>query len=374
MYSEQNQTNKRKYVDMLNAIATLSRLSSQSSVPYVGYRESENIFCEAFDAENISRVDCSADAAKDKVGIGIKTFIEGNGKSFQKVAEFNKDMELYRGKSPKEIIETIANLRNERIEVTKRIYGLEKMIYHCVVRNNGIIKIFECNMDLIDIKSIKKILVTGKNTITFSDKLNDYNFNLSKSTLYKRFITENVLEEISVNILENPYEIIADLLNNKSNLRFAPIIESKEHIFLPLYSDKGGRNVPERSGLNQWNANGRARDYDEVYIPIPAWVHRSFLGFFPARDVSFNLRLPDGNTLSAKLCQDGSKALMSNPNKELGKWILRQVMNLGEGELLTYEKLEELGVDSVVIYKDSECEYSIDFATLGSYDIFKQNL
>lgn len=374
MYSEQNQTNKRKYVDMLNAIATLSRLSSQSSVPYVGYRESENIFCEAFDAENISRVDCSADAAKDKVGIGIKTFIEGNGKSFQKVAEFNKDMELYRGKSPKEIIETIANLRNERIEVTKRIYGLEKMIYHCVVRNNGIIKIFECNMDLIDIKSIKKILVTGKNTITFSDKLNDYNFNLSKSTLYKRFITENVLEEISVNILENPYEIIADLLNNKSNLRFAPIIESKEHIFLPLYSDKGGRNVPERSGLNQWNANGRARDYDEVYIPIPACVHRSFLGFFPARDVSFNLRLPDGNTLSAKLCQDGSKALMSNPNKELGKWILRQVMNLGEGELLTYEKLEELGVDSVVIYKDSECEYSIDFATLGSYDIFKQNL
>ncbi|MBN1072079.1 NgoFVII family restriction endonuclease [Clostridium botulinum] len=370
-----NKINKIKYKNMLTAMATLSKLSSESSIPYLGYREVENIYCKAFDAENISRVDCSADAAKNGIGIGIKTFIEGNGKSLQKVAEFNKDMDMFRGKTPREVVNIISNLRNERINATKRIYGLTNMIYHCVVRSVGQIKVFECPMDLINIKTIKNISFSSKNTITFEDDLNEYSINISKSTLYKRFLTKDVILEFSVKILQDPYEVITNLLNtDRAILKFAPIVEEKEHIFLPLYSDRGGRNVPEKSGLNQWNAGGRKRNPDEVYIPIPAWIHQRFNGFFPSKDKAFDLILPDKNVISAKVCQDGGKALMSNPNQDLGKWILRNVMNLGEQELLTYERLAELGVDSVVIYKENSEKYSINFTTLGSFDRFKEEI
>ncbi|GAB6169549.1 hypothetical protein JCM1393_20090 [Clostridium carnis] len=367
--------NRNKYINMLRAMGALSRLSSESVIPYLGYREVENIFCRVFNAKNLSRGDCSADASKNGVGIGIKTFLEGNGRTLQKVAEFNRDMGLFSGKTPKEIVITISELRNERINATKRIHALSSMIYHCVVRQEGKIKVYECPMDLIDIKAIKNIKFSGKNTITFEDNINEYSINLSKSTLYKRFRTENVILETDVEIILDPYELITNLLiGGSEGLSFEPIIHEKEHIFLPLYSDRGGRQVPEKSGLNQWNAGGRARDFNEVYIPIPAWIHKVFCGFFPNRDVPFKLVLPDGNELSAKICQDGGKALMTNPNQALGKWILRQVMDLNEGELLTYDRLEELGLDSVVIYKEDEETYSINFTEIGSFDKFQQEL
>ena len=48
-------------------------------------------------------------------------------------------------------------------------------------------------------------------------------------------------------------------------------IQPKEEnfIILPLYSVRDN-NVPTKSGLNQWNAAGRKRHPNEVYIPIPS--------------------------------------------------------------------------------------------------------
>lgn len=115
---------------------------------------------------------------------------------------------------------------------------------------------------------------------------------------------------------------------------------------------------------------GRPRDLNEVYIPIPAWIHKKFPNFFPPRDTPFNLHIPSGEVLSAKVCQDSSKALMTNPNQKLGQWLLRGVLNLREGELLTYEKLERIGLDSVTVYKISEGEYGIDFTKAGTYEKF----
>ena len=86
----------------------------------------------------------------------------------------------------------------------------------------------------------------------------------------------------------------------------------------------------------------------------------------------FKLKLPNGNELSAKVCQSDNKALMSNPNLELGKWLLREVLNLKEGELLTYEKLQVIGVDSVEVYRLSKNTYKIDFRPIGFYDEFKE--
>ncbi|MGR5962267.1 hypothetical protein ACT7DN_15370 [Bacillus paranthracis] len=126
----------------------------------------------------------------------------------------------------------------------------------------------------------------------------------------------------------------------------------------------------KKSGLNQWNAAGRLRNPNEVYIPIPVWIHKVFPTFFPPRDESFDLSLPDKAILSAKVCQENSKALMSNPNSALGEWLLRKVMDLKEKELLTYEKLETLGIDSVAVYKHGDTDYSIDFCEIGTYDEF----
>ena len=74
--------------------------------------------------------------------------------------------------------------------------------------------------------------------------------------------------------------------------------------------------------------------------------------------------------MSAKVCQDNSKALMSNPNSALGKWLLRDVLNLPEREMLTYDKLQAIGLDTVVIYKTDNKTYDIDFTRIGSYEKF----
>lgn len=131
--------------------------------------------------------------------------------------------------------------------------------------------------------------------------------------------------------------------------------------------------VFEKSGLNQWNAGGRKRDFGEVYIPIPSEIHRQFSNFFPPRDEHFSLKIPTGEVFSAKVCQDNSKALMTNPNKALSDWLLRKVFQVAEGELLTIEKMEKLGFDSVIIIKEDNGNFKIDKAKSDSYELFINN-
>ncbi len=364
----QPKTQQEYYERLLKAVGSLSRLFSEAPEPYLAYRATENLFCKAFEAENLSRSDASADASKNKIGFGIKTFLDARGKSMQKVAEFNSDHPLFHALPIEEKIKKIAELRNERLQTTKRIFGLDNIIYHCVTRQVGKIVVYETPAPLIKIDEIKNIKING-NSIQFSDPSAEYSFSVSKSTLYKRFITENILLEVPVQILDDPFSQIEKLIA-EGEITFAPI-KVLPHVFLPLYSMRGGtKHVQEKSGLNQWNAAGRPRDPNEIYIPIPAWIHAKFPNFFPSRDVAFELTLPDRTTMSAKVCQDNSKALMSNPNSALGKWLLRDVMNLKDKELLTYDKLQTIGLDTVVIYKIDNHTYDIDFTKIGSYEKF----
>lgn len=373
------------YSKMLRNTGSLSRLFSESESPFLVSRSVENIYCEAFNAENLGRSDCSADAKYQNKGIGLKTFLHGNGRTLQKVAEFNRLSNLYRDKTAKELITTVAQLRNERIEFTKRAHEMDSIIYHCVTRLPNRILVFEEPMDVIDIKNIKS-LKQSSNTITFEDGIHEYSFNITKSTLYKRFIMGSPMFEIEVEILAHPYLALENLQQQipvatptspmiaEEQMEFVTFEErrSDEFVILPLFSDRGiERNVPERSGLNQWNAKGRPRDPNEIYIPIPKWIHNVFEGFFPPRDSSFQLQVPSGKFLDAKVCQDNSKALMTNPNKVLGEWLLRDVMDLDERELLTYEMLEALDIDSVIVTKQGENTFKIDFCEVGTYDNFK---
>lgn len=369
----QNRDQLDYYKRLLKILGSLSNLFSKSSSPYLVPRLTETLFCRSFMAQDLSRSDVSADAMKENIGIGIKTFLDNNGRTLQKVAEFNKTKALYSGiPSLDEKIAKISELRNERIEVTKRAYGIDTMEYHCLTRKVGQILIFDLPMNLVDIRNIRSIS-QRENVITFTDGIEEYSFNESKSTLYKRFNTPGNAIIIPTEIISDPFEALERYLGQSFNeLVFDPIKEEQEHIFLPLYSTRDGE-VPERSGLNQWNAGGRERNSDEAYIPIPAWIHRIYPGFFPPRDTHFNLVLPDNSVMEAKVCQDNSKALMSRQNRDLGKWLLRDVLQLREGELVTKEKLDEIGLDSVVIYKEEPGVFSINFTRTGSYENFERN-
>jgi DNA (cytosine-5)-methyltransferase 1 len=362
------------YYNSLIMVGGLSKLFSDSDSPYLNYRATENLFCEFLRAKNVSRVDCSVDAIKDKVGIGIKTFLNKNGHTSQKVAEFNKEGYRFRGKDPLEAATIVSKMRNERIEVTKRIYGLREVIYHCIVRDIGKIIIFECKMDLVNIGDIS-VTSSDKSSIHFNDGKNEYTLNLSKSTLYKKFKTENILAELSVNILDNPYESVTEVGQvAEGQISYYTNREYDDYIILPLFSDRGERHVPPKSGLNLRLASGRKRHEDEVEFRIREEIKGKARNFFPPRDTPFLLNLPDGQAINAKVCQDGEKAIMSNPNSALGNWILRQVLNINGNDVVTYEYLEELGIDSVVIYKNNSGEYSIDFKEPGAYDEFLQEI
>lgn len=114
-FNKQTKEEQALYIDLLSVTSALSNLYAESDIPFIYYRAMENIFCKAFNAENLSRSDVSADAGKDKVGIGLKTFLHNNGNTLQKVAEFNKESYLLKGLSNLELVRKVSEMRNERI-------------------------------------------------------------------------------------------------------------------------------------------------------------------------------------------------------------------------------------------------------------------
>lgn len=363
-----NRIDVDNYLKELQIVGSLSNLFSDSEIPFLHYRAVENIYCHSFDAENCSRSDISIDAKIRKTGVGIKTFIEGNKKTFQKIAEFDKQRNFYHGLSTSDKIRKIAELRNKRIEFTKITHGVNDFYYHCVVRSKNRIMLFEEIMPIIDIAKISEI-EENNNNIYFSDGIANYKFDISKSTLFKKFYTSDYFASIEVKILENPMEELRKLSLS------APSAVVSEILILPLYTFKRGTSikiVAEKSGLNQWNAGGRRRNPDEVYIPFPAEVRNIYESFFPDRNTPFDVELPDGNIISMKVCQDNGKGLMSNPNKALGKWLLRDVLKIPNGTLVTYDMLLEVGIDCV-IFEKRDSKYKIDFMDVGSYEKFLYN-
>lgn len=364
-FTTQSPEQQKEYEDFLKIAWSLSNLFSESTTPYLYYRVAERVFCRAFWADDLSRWDVSADAKKWNLWIWLKTFLAWNSNSLQKVAEFNKDKPSYSLLSPEMMIRKISELRNERINFTKRAHDIESTIYHCVVRDKGKFMIYEESMDLVDLDKIKNIKKRDS-SISFDDWIHEYSFSLSKSTLLKKFRTSPIEYVFDVTMLDDPLLELKKLVETlKWTTKEERIIWT---IFLPLYWSN--HFVYEKSGLNQWNAWWRVRDPNEVYIPIPAEIHHKFPWFFPSRDIKFNLRLPNGDIMPSKICQDGDKALMSYSNKELWRWILRDVLNLEEWELLTYEKLQTIGIDWVRIDKINDGTYEINFANSWHYEDF----
>ncbi len=378
-YELQPQYQKNNYKKMLSIIGNLTELFSESDCPYLPYRAHENIFCKYFEAENLARMDCSADAKKDRIGIGLKTWM---GQDDQKVAEFGRLRETFAGLSGIDLVRKIAEYRNERIRVTKNLHGIDTMIYHIVKRVPRAMQILEHSFEYINVDNLSLIPNRGNvNNTYFTDGRHTYHFSISKNTLYMIFENMHLLDTFEVEIMDDPYGFLMNLMHGEIEAeqedRMPEIVQCGDmqqlpQICLRLYSTKSDRTkfVAEKSGLNQWNAGGRRRNPNEVYIPYPAEDRERTLGFFPDRDTVFELKMPDGSVIPAKVCQQDNKAIMSNPNKILGEWLLRNVFELEEGTLLTYEMLQRFGIDSVIFTKHAELKYSVDFAEIGTYEHF----
>ena len=364
-YDKQPEENRESYKEMLRIIGSLSRLFSDAKEPYLAYRAHENIFCKYFGVENNARSDDSADAySKSGVGIGLKTWV---GNDDQKVAEFGRLRDSYKDLSGLALAKQIGRYRNKRILTTMNAHGLHEMLYHIVKRVPGAMCIYEAAFDTIDIDNIEVLEGRGLgNNIYFTDGKHTYHFSLSKNTLYMLFERLDLLDKIDVEITDDPFSLLSKIGESVSLMA-----EEKEKACLRLYSvGSDGKFVARKSGLNQWNASGRKRDENEVYIPFPAEDRKRMKGFFPPRDEHFTLILPDMSEITAKVCQQNGKAIMSNPNNALGKWLLRKVLELPPGMLLTYDMLKECNVDCVIFTKEGDHRYSADFGTLGTYEKF----
>ncbi|MCK5847718.1 MAG: hypothetical protein KAH01_00805 [Caldisericia bacterium] len=204
-----------------------------------------------------------------------------NGETFQKVAEFNSGRKLYESLELKAKVLEISELRNKRIDFTAKDQDLDDYIYHCVGRSDGKFLLFEEHMDKVDIQTLK-IINEKRGNIHFKDCKNEYRFNNSKSTLFKKFHFDS-FKDIEVEILENPLEMISTIQNQDI---FKNTVKTKYlgTIYLPLYGSKG--TVELKSSLNQWNASGRKRKSNEAYIPVQASIRKRTRSFSQTRTLN----------------------------------------------------------------------------------------
>jgi len=394
-----------EYGKLLQFAAKISRLFSDSAIPLIDYRFVEKAFVKVTGARDLSRKDISYDASlTDRRGVGIKTFRFSvkSGKKPEKIAEFTTDAKngIFAGLPPESIAMVVASLRNARMasDATEVGIGLDGSFYHCLLRVPGGALVHEETMELIDEGQIKPLSRSGKLLSRFPGALNDhvwftdgkknYSFNRSKNVLMQQFKLEPgfTSEIIQLPIQEDIWQFIQgdgfrDLLGEGSE-EIQGDIEYSEAVILPLYSSGNSplKEVPAKSGINQWNAGGRKRSFGEAYISIPRKVHQMKPGFFPERDQKFDLRLPSGEVVRAKVCQQGSKALMSDPNTVLCNWLFSTIdgdhsysqSRLSRGLPYTYDDLARIGKDSVRLTKiaGDDLVFELEFAAVGSYEDF----
>ena len=400
------------YARLLSAMASLSGLFSDNTSPYIDSRFVERLFAATTGGLDLGREDCSFDVLLDgRIGVGIKTFLGGMGNSkTEKVAEFTALARkgLFNVRDKRKLVERVTESRNSRILSDVAEYGidLDNCIYHCLIRLPNAALVHEEPYRLIDIANIRPTNSHGvgisewgeiSSGVHFTDGRSRYTFNISKNVLFKRFEFDRHQPLIPLSIHQNPLDILLKIVAEgskpktlavavdfgRSNGATDVLIAGVDYVVLPLYSVRNGE-VAEKSGINQWNAGGRARTFGEAYVSIPAEIHRRFPGFFPNRDTHFGLSLPNSNVVhQAKVCQDGGKALMTDPNFELGRWLIgvidpsipaKDFNGPVKGrQPFEYSDLVAIGKDSVRITKvqgELGSSYRAEFAPLGSYRDF----
>lgn len=391
------------YLDDLVKMSNLSRLFSESATPYLHSRFVERLFCFRSGSLDLGRRDISFDAiSSQKNAIGIKTYVAATTATskMEKVSEFTNFAKRgnFLDHSPESLAHKVSELRNLRLRSDLAELGAHSSysFYHCVVRVPGQIFFLEQPYDFVNIASlcptdrfgVKTTKFNDSGHVYFNDGNCDYSFNIAKNVLYKRFspVDSSVSAMADVNIRDSMQEILEklDSIPVRESICESPetpdsLEEKLEFVVLPLYSPSRKAVMPS-SGINQWNAGGRERAYGESYIPVPQRVHMLKPGFFPGRETPFLLKLPNGEVVTAKICQEGGKALMANPNNMLCKWLFSTIdgsfeastQRMASSRAYTYSDLESIGKDSVRVTKtpNKSWDFEIETAKLGAFEDF----
>lgn len=179
---------------------------------------------------------------------------------------------------------------------------------------------------------------------------------------------------------------------------------SKTCVVFPIFnlSRRGGvlpGQVPPKSGFNvrlgapKNKGSDTRRPKHEMYLPVPQSkaFHAEYPGFFGVRDGSpistinedgsylhkrnrdrsFKLTLiPSGVTLTAYLTGDNLKQIMSiDRQTDLGPWILEDVFQLADYELLDRKKLDELNLDCVRYTRLGNRHVGVEFIKATDEDL-----
>ena len=395
-----------KYIKRLTILGILSGLfkdldGENGKKPYLHYRNHEISFIDSFEVQGITRKDSAFDVIvrinDNSIGVGLKTWIHNSDYSNQKVAEFNKKSkelrELFDSNKDAELVYRISELRNSRIEDDKRLYETELDIYHFITRDNNFFYIIESNYEKIDIDNIRDIKKTDT-SISFNDGNNSYLFNMSKSTLFKKFDAserERILS-LPIYIHTDPFSILENVFNNTDsikipNLQLSESLEldaKEEFIILPLYNDDTYL-VNESSTFNaslgkpKTKGSNRPRPAYEAYAHIPVYIHYLYPYFFgfdaldrdSRNNSGFNLHLPNGEMIFAKITQDNGKSLQTNPQSILGKWLLFSIFGLKKYEKLTRNIIDEKEIDSIKVTKIDNQNFKVDVCNYLDYEKWK---
>lgn len=404
LWNQLDKEKQEKYLKRLTILGILSGLfkdlgGEHGKKPYLHYRNHEISFIDSFEVEGITRKDSAFDAIarinNKSIGVGLKTWIHNSDFSNQKIAEFNKKSKelriLFDSNDNTGLVSRVSELRNARIEDDKRLYGTDQDIYHFITRDNNCFYIIETNYEKIDINNIKDI---SKNdtSICFNDGKNNYLFNMSKSTLFKKFNaseSERILS-IKIDIHNDPFSLLESIFNTcniiDTELQDLPEqnIDNDNYIILPLYNDDDYL-VNEKSVFNaslskpKTKGSNKPRPAYEAYAHIPVYIHHLYPNFFgfdalnrESRNNScFNLHLPDGDIIVAKITQDDGKSIQTKPQSILGKWLLFNIFGLKEYEPLTREIIDEKEIDSIKITKIDNENFKVDVCNYLDYEKWK---
>ncbi len=204
---------------------------------------------------------------------------------------------------------------------------------------------------------------------------------------------ESILKKINRNFsnIPNIDNVILKLNNWKDNYSEQDYTENREAVMFSISQ----LSCPE---LYKYAQNRLYRNADEIYIRIPESVkfHQKYPDFFGfeygklkqilnskgkhvwkydkphGKELSFELVLLPGNkSLNAKLTdQDSGKAIQSVDNQGiLGKAILRNVFQLKEREPLTYERLDELEINSIRFSKFESGKIGMEFINIDTENL-----
>lgn len=427
---------RKEYIDFLKIFGALSGLfkdnknGTNADKPFLHYRNHEQLFARIFNVQDLTRKDSAFDVVakigEDNIGVGLKTWIHTRDFTYQKIAEFNKlapeeIVPLINHGSPEEVIHKVSELRNERIQLDKRLYNTKpkKDVYHNITRNSNVMNIVETPYDLVQLDSLVLKESNGK-TFTFSDGLSNYKFYASKSVMLKEFdaSSSNVIQSVPINQFDDPFKLIQTIQ--------LPVrgeeLSSKPELYLPLYSILGSksrgdrrRGVPEGAGINKWHRKKEKNRRWDVEVRIPKWIHEEFNGWFFGHDfietqktakeeqseyllnnrdaerignrksrnyVDFKLKLPNGDIIEASVNGANGKNFQSKRSKDLGIWLLHVVFGMpfyvmeddNFEQIITIERLKELDIDSVKLTMLDEKErlVGIDVAEYGSFEAFTE--